>query len=178
MEFVKIEVDKVFPIADILEKLVDGDGGASLNYNVEEKTLSLYVAIPNPTFEEIDSFRNQEIRFALYSNPVLDTSIIIAHLGTQLVFDLLYDINFVKGGVDGRVDGNRFDIFLIDSTTGILKALRVLGLGKNFMKEINRITKNDTRYTTKQYNEWLNQDVFTKGILQLWKESKKVNWDE
>jgi hypothetical protein len=173
-----MQIGKRFPHEEVLTKMAGGEGGASLDYNKEDKTLTMYVTLPSPIEREVIAFRSGQIRFALYRNPILNTSIIMVYIGEELVFDLLFDINVLDVDMDGEVVGNRFDMFLIDSDTGILEGMRSIGLSGNFMKEINRITKNDGRYTTKQYNEWLNNDVFKKSVMRLWKESERINWDK
>jgi hypothetical protein len=178
MEFIQVEVGKRLPFEDVLQKMCDGgEGGASLNYNKEEKTMSLYIAIPKPTKAEIYAFRRDLVRFALYNNLLLDTSIIMVCFGVDFMFDLVYDINVLDMDMSGEVEGNRFDMFLIDSETGIVRGMRTLGLGQNFMTELNRVVRNDGRYTTKQYNEWLNNDVYRKPLKQLWIESERIDWD-
>jgi len=181
MELVLFEIGKRFPNEKVLEKLDVGkghSGGASLDYIKEEKTLCMYVVLPNPTKKEIQHFRKDLIRFALYHNHMLDTSIIMTYFGTQLLVDLLYDINVVDLDMDGLVEGNRFDIFLIDSNTGILHGMRTLGLGEKFMSEINRITRNDCRYTSAEYQQWLVGDVMKKPLETLWRESERIDWDK
>lgn len=177
-ELVEVAVGKRYPFEDVLEKLCTGDeGGASLNYLKETKTLCLYVAIPKPTNAEIRSFRNDPIRFRLYRNQLLNTSLIMACFGVDFMFDLLYDINVVDIDMDGQIDGNRFDMYLIDTTNGIVKGIRSIGLGKEFMGELNHITRNDGRYTTRQYNEWLTNEIFKKPLQQLWFEADRIDWD-
>lgn len=176
-EFVTMQVGKRFPFEDVLEKMGNGDGGASLNYLKDEQILNMYITIPNPNKMEIKEFRNGVIRFALYPNFMLDTAIIMVCFGKEFIFELLYDINVLDMDMSGRVLGNRFDIFLIDSKTGILCGMRSIGLGREFMKQINRITKNNGRYTSAEYNEWLNNNVFKKDLKQLWRESERIDWD-
>jgi hypothetical protein len=182
VEVIHMQVGKRFPLEDILEKMDVGkrgnQGGASLNYNAEHKTLELYAVVPKPTSREKQSFRNDIVRFGLYHNHLLNTSLIMVKMGTDLIFDLLYDINKLDHGVDGVIEGNAFHMYMIDAETGILHGMRSMGLGENFMNELNRICKNDNRYTTAQYNEWLNNDVLQKSLPNLWVESEKIDWDK
>ena len=178
MTLIKMEVGKRFPVEKVINHFKGSEGGASLDYNKEDKTLTLYVGVPKLTSREVNSFRNDVLRFALYPNKVLDTSLILLYIGRELVFDLVYDINVVDSNIDGKIEGNRFEMYLIDSHTGVLKAIRVLGLGENFIKELNQITRNDGRYTTGQYNAWLERDIYTKSIQQLWDESTRIDWDK
>lgn len=180
-EVVHMQVGKRFPLQDILDKMDVGmgsQGGASLNYNAEHKTLELYATIPKPRSKEKQAFRNELVRFGLYHNPLLNTSVILVKMGTDLLFDLLYDINKLGMVEGGEIEGNAFHMYLIDAETGILQGMRSMGLGENFMNELNRICKNDGRYTTAQYDEWLNNDVFVKPLPQLWIESEKIEWDK
>lgn len=177
MELIQMQVGQLFPIEKIVKHFKGTQGGASLDYNQEDKTLSMYIGIPKPNSHEIRTFRNDPIRFGLYPNEQLDTSVIMVSYGVDFMFDLLYDINVLNPDMDGLVEGNRFDMYLIDSDTGILKGMRVIGVGENFLKEVNKITKNDGRYTTKEYNSWIQNDVHRKPITQLWRECKRIDWD-
>jgi hypothetical protein len=175
MELIQMKVGERFPIQKVIDHF-KGNDGASLDYSREEKTLSLYVALNSPRSKEINSFNKDIIRFGFYRNELLDTAIIMIYIGTDLVFDLVYDINVLDVDMDGIIEGNRFDMYLIDSKTGILKAMRMIGLGENFISELNRICRNDRRYTSKEYNEWLQNDVYKKSLNQLWRESEKIEW--
>lgn len=177
MEFISIELGKRLPMQDVLDKIL-GSQGASLNYNKEAKRLDLYVVLDNPRNREINAFRKDMIRFALYRNHLLNTSIILLHVGTELIFDLVFDINTLDMDMDGRIESNMFNMFLIDSKTGIVCGMRSIGLGEKLMSELNQITKNDGRYTSAEYNNWLENDVFKKSLNQLWYSSESIAWDE
>jgi|SRR5579875_2160173 len=178
-ELVAYQVGEKFPDENVLRKMCSNqNGGASLVYTKEDKMLSLFIAIPNPNKTEIRAFTKDLVRFAFYPNHFLDTSLIMVCFGIDFIFELLYDINVLDMDMDGLVEGNRFDMFLIDSNTGILKGIRSLGLGKNFMERINQVVKSDGRYTSKEYNEWIQNDVYKKSIRQLWSESERMDWDK
>lgn len=176
-DLVEVRVGEVFPLDEKLKKIKGGEGG-QLDYNNDNKTLCMYVTLDKPRASEKQAFRKDLLRFRLYRNPLLDTAVVMVMFGTELQFDLLYDINILDADMDGLVEGNRFDMFLIDSKTGIVHAMRTIGLGKNFMSELNRICKNDGRYTTREYNEWVANDVQSKSLDTLWKESEPIEWDK
>ena len=178
MELFSVQVGKKFPSQDVLEKLMNGQDGASLNYNSDEKLLSLYVTLANPMKKEVSIFRKDLLRFALYRNHLLNTSIIMMYIGTELVFDLIYDINLLDLNTDGEIEGNRFTMYLLNSNTGIVEAIRAIGLGRNFVKEINQIIKNDGRYSSKEFEAWLNNDVLQKSLPELWSQSERIDWDK
>jgi hypothetical protein len=175
-DLVKIAVGERYPFEDVLQKILGGDG-AALDYIKENKQISLYVTLNHPTKREISAF-SEEIKFSLYRNHLLGTSIILVRLGAELIFDLVYDINVLDMDMQGEVKSNIFSMFLLDSKTGIVHGIRTIGLGQKFLQELNHITKNDGRYTTAEYNEWLNSDVYKKPLSQLWQESERIAWNE
>jgi hypothetical protein len=175
-ELIGIHVGQKLPFEDVLEKMM-GKEGASLSYIKDRKGLDLYVTVPEPTKKEINAFRRGLIRFALYRNYMLNTAIIMVFFESDLVFDLVFDINTLDADMDGVVEGNALYMYFLDSKTGIVEGIRPIGLGRNFMKEINSITKNDGRYNSKEFSEWLQNDVFQKSLTQLWEESERIDWD-
>lgn len=176
MELVKYQVGDLFPLEKVVNHFKGSNGGGSLDYDKEDKTVSLYIGIPSPTKREIREF-NGLIRFALYPNPQLNTSLLMICFEREFIFDLVFDINVLDIDMDGMIEGNRFSIFLIDADTGILKGMRMLGLGENFIHELNKITKNDRRYTSKEYLEWV-QILYQYDLPTLWRMSNRIDWDK
>lgn len=177
MEFVKMEVGKKFPLEDILKHFEGSQGGASLSYNTEKKGLSLYIGLPNPTSNEVRDINSGVIRFALYPNEELSTSIVMIKFGMDLSFDLTFDINTLPADESGELVANGLDIYLIDTNTGVLKTMRLIGLGEDILTALGGITKNDGRYTTEEYWAWIKNNVYEKSVPQLWSESERIEWD-
>ena len=177
MELVEYRVGKRFPREDIIESFSYKEGGASLNYNSDEKSLCLYVGIPSPTSFEKASFKNGLIKFALYQSQEIDTSLILLKFGDGLILDLLYDINLLDNDIDGVVEANAFNMYFINTLNGVLEGIRTIGLGSKFMNEINKITVNDRRYTTEQYAKFI-ETTYKFDLHELWDYSKKVEWDK
>lgn len=177
MELVEYRVGERFPREDIIDSFYGKDGGASLNYKSDEKSLCLYVGISSPTSFEKSSFRKGLIEFALYESLDIDTSLILLKFGEGLILDLLYDINLLDNDVDGVVEANAFNMYFIDTSNGILEGIRTIGLGSNFMNEINKITINDRRYTSEQYSKFIDT-TYKFDLNELWDYSKKIEWNK
>src|SRR5699024_1476560 len=148
-----MRVGKRFPLEDINDHF-SFQGGASLSYNSDSKSLTLYISIPDITEKEVEAVSSGDLRFFFYENKELDTHLTILEIDGVLEVDIIFDIN-VLGDADGLLEGNGLHIFFIDQRTKILKAMRVLGLGDKFMSMMKSITINDGRYTTQEYMKWI-----------------------
>ncbi len=153
------------------------NSGASLSYEEESKSLVLYMCLPNVSHTESVALSEGKIRFFFYENTMLDTYLMIIRVGNAFEMDALFDINVLDSDLDGLIQGNAFKIFLIEQDDKTLKSMRLLGLGDNFMKMLNKITKNDGRYTTEEYMEWI-EETYKRPLPLLISESKEINWHE
>lgn len=176
MDLIKFEVGKRFPLEDINNHFMN-NSGASLSYEKESKSLVLYMCLPDVSERESLALSEDKIKFYFYENAMLDTHLMIVKVGDAFEMDALFNINVLDKDLDGLIEGNGFKVFLIEQSDKTLKAMRLLGLGSNFMKMLNSITKNDGRYTTEEYMEWINE-TYKRPLPLLISESKGINWNE
>lgn len=176
MDIIGFEVGKRFPLLGPLSHFSGGSSGASLSYDSDERSISLYAGLPRVNNVEALSFQEGDIQFSTIDNDEMDTSLLFVRFG-DLEFDLIYDMNISSPDSDGVVLSNALHMFLIDSDSGILKAMRSIGLGPKFMKKLNQITKCDMRYTSEEYHRWI-QDLYRESLTENIGRSTSVRWDE
>lgn len=111
----------------------------SVKFDLDDAGAILLVSFNQPTPREIEQFnanKNFEIRFTELGNVMMVT----AKIGNLEWIDAPYNIhlspNLSKFILPDKDTGLALTLVLVDSQTGIVQALRVMGLSTNFTKKL------------------------------------------
>lgn len=141
--FVKFEVGARFP----WEKYI-GIGEKCLPV-LNPTSFDIVVSFIDPTSEEIKTFRKGMLEFGLFNYK----NVPLIYLDFQsYTLDVALNINnfLSQEKIDNWLNAksNIINLFLIDNSTGILSAQRLISI--NFMEDIRDILEKETQYTQEE----------------------------
>ncbi len=137
----KLEVGKKYP------KEINREG-IWLDY---DNGFTLYLFLPKITEKEADSIRTGKFKFAL--TEISDTLFFLYEFKNEIAisdapfhFGLYSDdrINSFPD-ISGETEGLALNIIAVDSMTGIVKALRLIGLGTKFSEKLINICQKQSK---------------------------------
>jgi len=115
-------------------------------YNFKDGGHELRLFVENPTRKEIDDYQNGEIELRLCTKCGL--LMLVFKFGNQPWCDASYNWNLVPAesqilpeDPDAPDIGATLAIFLVDAHTGILKVMRVIGMGNEFTKTLHSVIR-------------------------------------
>lgn len=131
MDFTVLEVGKPFP---------GGKGSnESVIFEMDDSGATLLVLFDGPTEDEITQFKQGssfEIRFTSFGSVMMLT----AKIGDLSWMDAPYNphlsLGLTKFTIPEEKEGLALTLVLVDTRTGIVKSLRVLGLSNEFTRKI------------------------------------------
>lgn len=176
LELVKIEVGKKFPLfKESVEKL-KGTDGAYFEANEFNQGYFFCIHLANITFMDKQSFRNDKIQMRILQGS--DGLVLpIIKFGKSMMFEMSFNPTLYD---DGRAlqfveSNNMLTIFLIESNTGELKAIRQCNLPLKMIqicKEAWSRAILDLNFTQK-FDEWM-QRLSGYSMQTLWDRATKV----
>ncbi len=150
MAFEKFEVGKLFPWQEYI-----GHGDATIPV-FNKNFFDVVVSMVEPTPDEIKSFRKGQLEVGLFI--MEDVPFLYLDFGK---FSLDASLNINKLSKQEEIDNwlnkdsNIINLFLIDGTTGILMANRMISI--NFSETIRDVIEEETKYTIEETDAIINR---------------------
>lgn len=131
-------------------------------FDLADDCATLLVFFADPTQEEISQFKN-ESRFEIKSIEICGILIMTVKIGNLNWMDVPYSPHLSKNLTNlkaiGDSQGLALTIMLIDTVTGEIKHIRLIGLSNMFSKQLFDIIKKQKikKFDTIEYNNVLNR---------------------
>lgn len=148
-----------FGIGDRIQKFVGSPEGTQFDFDSSGATLTVF--FNKPTDSEIAQFKSGnpfEIRFVEVRGIIM----MLVKIGNLNWMDCPYTIHLSRGTLDFSDDiqdgaGYSLMLMLVDSTTGTIQHLRMIGLGTNFSRALRKKILNqlDTPFSSQNYDATL-----------------------
>lgn len=174
LEFSIIGTGKPFPYFKEQRKSYSGVDGSSFEALPDNNGYIFSLFLNQPVEEEIETFGNRDIQIKIFKEDIFVLPII--NFGDQLLYEIIFDptlydderaLQFVKYN-------NILNLYLIDSSDFIVKAIRSANLPLRFIQICNKVwteAMKDEEYSRK-YKQWVQELQGKYKTSQLWNQSE------
>lgn len=171
----------IYEIGKVVDKFKHHQEG--VQFELSDDGATMVVFFQNPSFEEIEQFKsgkNFEIRFIELYNVIMLT----AKIGNLNWMDAPYTPHLSKGLVKFQMPNDKqglaLTLMLVDTTSGEIKHMRIIGMSENFTKKFFGAVMEQKikEFDIEEYKIALNKIYSaypTKKIVNMSREYCKIN---
>ena len=165
-----------YSVGQVIEKFKYHAEGT--NFIIDDDGANLIVFFNNPTQEEIDQFKSSEA-FEIRFTELYGVIMITAKIGNLSWIDAPYTVhlskNLTKITMPQQGQGLGLLLFLVDTHTGEIKSMRLLGLAERFTKNLFKaiMEQKSKPFSLEEYTFVLNKiyaAYTTKQLVKLCKD--------
>lgn len=160
--------------------LVNMGEGAMLNYDPQSKNLFICMVLDGITAKERQKTKNGLVRFRYIEKNSCFLPVVCFD-NPRDGFSLELPFNPKAYGLpELKIESNAMYIYLIEKKDYTFKAIRMLGLGSNFihtMEQNFNAAIQDDDFDLK-YKSFLNNYVYQLQPIEIWEEATLIDWDK